>query len=165
MLGAEGVFFGASLPVPKFKHHYSLAWGGNFPGNELNGLLMDVADGMGVKQIMDNIIERGDEGFKSVPMSLVLADNIGDIGFMMLAPIPNRRDKTPNLGNRVLDGTTTAYDWDRLVPVRDLPRGFNPTKGFFSTANNRVMPENSINDIGANSPSTGRAQRIDEVLR
>lgn len=114
---------------------------------------------------MDRIIERGDEGFKSVPMSLVLADNHGDIGFMMLASIPNRRDKTPNLGNRVLDGTTTAYDWNGLVPVRDLPRGFNPTKGFFSTANNRVMPENSVDDIGANSPSTGRAQRIDEILR
>ena len=49
LLGAEGVFFGASLPLPKFKHHYSLAWGGNFPGNELNGLLLVVADGLGVK--------------------------------------------------------------------------------------------------------------------
>lgn len=114
---------------------------------------------------MDNIIERGESGFKSVPGSLVLADDKGDIGYMMLAPIPKRRDKTPNIGNRVLDGTTTAYDWEGLIPTRDLPRGINPTKGFFSTANNRAMPENSIDDIGANSPSTGRAQRIDEIIR
>ena len=112
---------------------------------------------MGVKQVMDRVIERGDEGFRGVSMSLVLADNYGDIGYMMLASIPNRRDKTPNIGNRVLDGTTSAYDWDGLVPVRNLPRGFNPKKGFFVTANNRVMPEHSADDIGASSPSTGRA--------
>ena len=97
-------------------------------------------------------------------MNLVMADNGGDIGYMMLASIPNRKDKTPYIGNRVLDGTTTAYDWDGLVPVRDLPRGLNPKKGYFSTANNRAVPENSQYDIGGNAPSTGRAQRIDEIL-
>ena len=112
---------------------------------------------MGVKQIMDRLIARGENGFKSVPMSLVMADNDGDIGYMMLASVPNRKDKTPHIGNRVLDGTTTAYDWDGLVPVLNLPRGLNPKKGYFSTANNRVMPENSLSDIGGNSPSTGRA--------
>jgi penicillin amidase len=99
-----------------------------------------------------------------VPQNVVLADDFGDIGYMMLAPIPKRRDRTPNLGNRVLDGTTSAYDWDGLIPSSELPRGINPTKGFFSTANNRAMPENSIDDVGANAPSTGRAQRIDEIL-
>lgn len=113
---------------------------------------------------MDRLIARGKNGFRSAPMSLVMADDGGDIGYMMLASIPNRKDKTPHIGNRVLDGTTTAYDWDGLVPVSDLPRGFNPKKGYFSTANNRVVPENSIYDIGGNSPSTGRAQRIDQII-
>jgi len=164
LLGAEGVFFSATLPAPKFKHFYSLAWGGLFAGEDFNEFLIDVAEGLGVKALMDRVVARGESGFKSVPMSLVMADNSGDIAYMMLAAIPNRRDRTPHIGNRVLDGTTSAYDWDGLVPVRDLPMGFNPKKGYFSTANNRVMPENSLYDIGGNAPSTGRAQRIDEIL-
>ena len=50
-------------------------------------------------------------------MNLVLADNGGDIGYMMLVPFPNRKEKTPIIGKRVLDDTTTAYDWDGLVPI------------------------------------------------
>lgn len=54
-------------------------------------------------------------------MNLVAADNSGDIGYMMLVPFPNRKDKTPFIGNRVLDGTKSAYDWDDLVPIKNLP--------------------------------------------
>lgn len=83
---------------------------------------------------------------------------------MMLASFPNRRDKTPFIGNRVLNGETTAYDWDGLVPASQLPRSINPDKGYIETANNRQMPDNTIDDIGASIMSTGRAQRIDEMI-
>ncbi len=63
-------------------------------------------------------------------MNLVLADDSGDIGYMMLAAYPDRKDKTPFIGNRVLNGETTAYDWLGLLPVTDLPRSFNPDKGY-----------------------------------
>ena len=53
-------------------------------------------------------------------MNLVAADNSGDIGYMMLVPFPNRKDKTPFIGNRVLDGTKSAYDWDGLVPIKNV---------------------------------------------
>lgn len=49
LLGAEGVFFAASLPVPKFKHSYSLAWGGDFPGDEFTNIILDFANGIGTK--------------------------------------------------------------------------------------------------------------------
>lgn len=114
---------------------------------------------------MDKIVEDGKDGHKSLPMNLVAADNSGDIGYMMLVSFPNRKDKTPFIGNRVLDGTTTAYDWDGLVPISQLPRSFNPERGFIQTANQRHMPDNTIDDIGATSMSTGRAQRIEEMIR
>lgn len=63
-------------------------------------------------------------------MNLVLADNNGDIGYMMLVPFPNRKDKTPYIGNRVLNGETTDFDWDGLVSVKQLPHTFNPDKGY-----------------------------------
>lgn len=49
LLGAEGVFFAASLPVPSFEHNYSLAWGGDFPGDELINIMLDFANGLGTK--------------------------------------------------------------------------------------------------------------------
>lgn len=86
-----------------------------------------------------------------------MADNSGDIGYMMIVPFPNRKDKTPYIGNRVLNGETSAYDWEGLVSTSELPRAFNPERGFVITANNRQMPDNTVNDIAATSMSTGRA--------
>ena len=62
-----------------------------------------------------------------------------------MAPIPVRKDKTPFLGLRVLDGRTTAYDWDgtKTVPLAELPRSLNPSKGFIATANNKQTSENA----------------------
>lgn len=40
----------------------------------------------------------------------------------------------------------------------------NPAKGYYMTANNRIVPENSKTDIGATMISTGRSLRIQEVL-
>jgi len=48
----------------------------------------------------------------------------------MLASYPNRRNKTPYIGNRVLNGETTLYDWDGFFPVSELPKSFNPEKGY-----------------------------------
>jgi penicillin amidase len=113
---------------------------------------------------MEKIEKNGEQGHRSLAMNFVMADNEGDIGYMMLVSFPNRKDKTPYIGNRVLDGTTTAYDWDGLVAIKDLPKSFNPEKGYIATANNRHMPDHASNDIGATSMSTGRAQRIDEMI-
>lgn len=129
MTGA-GVLFGGVLPEPKFKNYYSHMWGGMFPGENFISLIVDIADGLGVKELMEKAELEGENGYRSIPMNLVLADNSGDIGYMMLAPFPNRIDKTPFIGNRVLNGETTAYDWDGLVPVSRLPKSFNPDKGF-----------------------------------
>mgnify|MGYP002633286712 CR=1 FL=1 len=70
-------------------------------------------------------------------MNLVLADEQGDIGYMMLAPYPDRKDKTPFISNRVLNGETTRYDWQGLLLQAELPQTFNPEKGFIQSANQR----------------------------
>lgn len=132
-------------------------WGGMYPGDNFMSLVMHIADGLGVKQIMDKVDEECKNGYTSLPMNLVLADDTGDIGYMMLAAYPNRKDKTPYIGNRVLNGETTAYDWLGLLPVTELPRSFNPEKGYIQTANQRQVVDNSIDDIGATHMSTGRA--------
>jgi len=95
-----------------------------------------------------------------------LADTTGDIGYIVVAPAPVRKDKTPYIGSRVLDGRTTAYDWefDRTAPLTELPRSFNPTKGYVVTANNRHQPDNVKYDHGVGIMSTPRQQRIVEMI-
>ena len=90
-------------------------------------------------------------------MNVVMADNQGDIGFLLMLPSVNRKDKTPYIGSRVLDGTVSAYDWDGLLPLSANPRSINPKRGFISTANNRQVPEHAIHDAGSSQMSTTRS--------
>ena len=70
------------------------------------------------------------------------------------------------MGCRVLDGTTSEFDWtDEIIPLTELPRSINPKKGFISNANNRQAPDNASKDYGATQMSTGRSVRIDEMIR
>ena len=77
------------------------------------------------------------EEWNGVPQNFVFADTDGDIAYFMLCSTPIRKDKTPFIGSRVLDGRTSEFDWEGLVPVKDLPRSINPEKGYIVTANNR----------------------------
>ena len=59
-------------------------------------------------------------------MNLVMADTEGYIGYLLMLPYPDRKNKTPFIGSRVLDGTTSAFDWDGLLPLSTNPRSVNP---------------------------------------
>ena len=76
----------------------------------------------------------------------------------MLAPLPERKDKTPYIGQGVLDGTSSFYDWipGKFVPISDLPRSLNPEKGYLVIANSRQAPDTSKYDYGSTIMSTAR---------
>ena len=106
------------------------------------------------------------DGYSGVGFNLVLADSKNNIGYQMMASIPLRKDRTPYVGNRVLDGSTTAQDWEtgKNVPLEQLPRSLNPEKGYLVTANHRQTTDNAINDYGAIAMPTSRALRITEMI-
>lgn len=81
--------------------------------------------------------ELGKDGYRGVALNLIMADTKGNIGYMLLLPSVNRKDKTPYIGSRVLDGTVSDYDWDGLLPLSVNPRSLNPKRGFIASANNR----------------------------
>lgn len=117
---------------------------------------------IGVLDFVEHMVKK--DAYVGLPSNLILADTDDNIAYMMLSPQPNRKNKIPFIGQRVLDGTTSENDWDGLVPVKDLPRSVNPEKGYLVTANNRQSPDNVINDYGAGLMSTGRSQRITEMI-
>ena len=51
-------------------------------------------------------------GYRGVTINVVMADTEGNIGYQLLAPVPIRKDKTPFLGLRVMNGRSSAYDWE-----------------------------------------------------
>ena len=71
---------------------------------------------------------------------MLFADTSGNIGYFLVMSVPERKETfgAPFVGNRVLDGTTSRFDWSgRMVAFRDLPRSLNPKKGYLATANGR----------------------------
>ena len=97
---------------------------------------------------------------------MIVADTTGNIGYQLVANIPIRKDKTPYLGQRALDGTTSEFDWEwgKTTRIKDLPRSINPEKGFIVNSNNRQAPDHAINDYGATMTTTARATRLTEIL-
>ena len=99
-------------------------------------------------------------------MNTVFADTSGNIGYRLIMAVPERKDKTPFIGSRVLDGTTSKFDWtEKMAALNDLPKSLNPKKGYLMTANNRQSSDHARNDYTANSNSPGRALRLDELLK
>ena len=93
-----------------------------------------------------------------------MADTSGNIGYMLASSSPKRKGDYPNLGCRVLDGTTSKHDWEGIIDYKHLPLVLNPKKGFFVTANNRIVPEHSKYDVGATTVNTARFLRITEMI-
>jgi len=107
-----------------------------------------------------------DGGYRGIAANLMMADTSGNIAYQMAVPMRRRKDETPYLGCRVLDGKTTQFDWtDEVVPLKELPRTINPKKGYLSNANNRQVPDHAKKDYGATTMSTARAVRIDELIK
>ena len=64
----------------------------------------------------------------------------------------------------IIDGSTTKHEWVGRLQVKDLPFAMNPKKGYFLSANNRIVPDHSKFDVGAESISNTRGLRIRELL-
>ena len=58
-----------------------------------------------VDQVMEQLLDLTRDGYSGIGQNLLMADNSGNIGYQMVAAIPVRKDKTPYIGCRVIDGT------------------------------------------------------------
>lgn len=114
-------------------------WGGMYPGDNFWEIIKGFGEGNGVKETLDYVTTL-EKGYHGISVNMVIADNTGDIGYVMLAPVPKRnKSYIPYISSRVLSGETTEFDWvqGELVSGKDYPRVLNPSKGYISTANNR----------------------------
>lgn len=93
--------------------------------------------------------------------SFVLADSDGNIGFQMSGLVPKRREGIS--GFVPMPGWDEKNDWQGIEDYKDLPKSYNPEKGYFATANHDLNEYGNINPI--NMPMGDyRAQRINAIL-
>jgi len=93
--------------------------------------------------------------------NMIYADVDGNIGWQAAGLTPIRccgwvgRLPAPNNGQ---------HEWRGFRPMSDLPREFNPDRGYIATANHNIMPQGYTPALGYNWSSPVRYYRIDDVL-
>jgi len=70
--------------------------------------------------------------------NFVYADVKGNIGYQLPGLQPIRANG--HSGITPIDGSTAKYDWKGFVPFGNLPRIYNPARGYIVTANNATVP-------------------------
>jgi len=94
--------------------------------------------------------------------NMIWADKKGNIGWQSVGIAPLRR----NFSGLVPVPGDGRYEWDGYIPIKERPHSFNPSKGFFATANQNVTPDNyeHWDAIGFSWSDPFRGDRINEVL-
>jgi len=153
--------------LPNDDNLYSFGWGGAYEGDSSLEFLDAVMNSEDVNDFFERMEEAtSSNGYRGLAANIIIADNKGNIAYQLAVPVPKRKDLTPYLGCRVLDGRTSQFDWtDELIPLDELPRSINPAKGFLSNCNNRQASDHASYDFGATHMSSGRSIRIDELIR
>jgi penicillin amidase len=106
--------------------------------------------------------------WKSPSENLICGDVDGNISWQASALTPNRKapagDKTRRswVGRLPVPGAG-AYEWDGFR--QDLPREFNPARGFIATANNNVQPPGYQPPMMFKSSANAAYDRITRLLQ
>jgi penicillin G amidase len=135
---------------------YALRWVGTEPGTAgyLASLSLNRARDWGA---FTKALDR----WKVPSENLVYADVEGNIGWQAAGLTPLRKGwsgllPVPGNGN---------YEWQGFLPMSELPRLYNPARGYVATANHNILPPGYPHAIGHEWAMDWRYRRIDEVLR
>jgi penicillin amidase len=101
-------------------------------------------------------------GLRSPMLNFVYADVDGNIGYFAPGALPIRGEAHDS--RLPVPGWTGDHEWLGYVPLEQLPRIYNPTRGFVVTANNQVMPDDYPYPLGTNWEPAYRAARITALL-
>ncbi|MCI0604869.1 penicillin acylase family protein [bacterium] len=93
--------------------------------------------------------------------NLIYADLDGNIGYQCPGKIPVRAKGD---GRYPVPGWTDEYEWTGFIPFESLPRDINPPNGYFATANNALLPQESGPLVTMDWDYGWRAKRIVELI-
>lgn len=95
-------------------------------------------------------------------LNLLYSDRHGNIGYAGVGRIPVR---AKGEGTLPVPGWNDEYEWTSAIPFAEMPRSFNPEKGFLVNANNRITADDYPYFISHGWAQQTRAARIQELLQ
>lgn len=102
------------------------------------------------------------ERFRSPAENMIYADTSGNIGWIVGALTPRRRNWN---GLVPVPGDSGEYEWAGFLPPSELPRVLNPPERFWLTANHNILPGAYPHALQYEWAQPWRALRIREMLR
>jgi len=93
--------------------------------------------------------------------NMVYADVDGNIGWQAAGLTPIR---CCGWVGRLPAPGTGGFEWRGFRPMTELPREYNPARGYIATANHNIMPDGYTPPLGYNWSSPMRFRRLDDVL-
>jgi acyl-homoserine lactone acylase PvdQ len=93
--------------------------------------------------------------------NFVFADTSGAIGYRAIGNAPAYRSPAPY---GLLERSLAEFTSWPMLPVRNQPHLFNPSRGYLATANNRQWGGDSLFHVGRAHDIGFRAFRIEEML-
>jgi len=137
------------------EHVLSLQWTALEPSSELEAVLeFNKAGNWGE-------FEKALEKFHTPAQNFVFASTDGTIAYKAYGKIPIRKKGD---GLLPVPGWTDEYGWSGYIPFNELPQTVNPTEGYISTANNKVVSDSYLYHISHNWAQPYRQMRIQEFL-
>jgi penicillin G amidase len=101
--------------------------------------------------------------FGALSQNIAYADVEGHIGLQATGAIP--RLKGAPEGTLFREGASGEQDWDGFVPFEDMPRSFDPERGWLASANNPTLPAPMPYYISSQWEPVDRYERIVELLQ
>ena len=137
---------------PVIAPHLALRWVGAEPGSAgyMAAISLDRAKNW-------NGFLEALKRWKAPSENFVYADRDGNIGEQSAALVPVR-DWTGLLP------VDARHDWRGWIPLAELPRSFNPDRGFIGTANHFIISPADRRHLGYAWASPYRIDRVNEVL-
>ena len=105
------------------------------------------------------------QGYLVPAQNMLTADRGGHVAIRTTGHFPVRPTSAA-LGDRIIDGSSSANDWQGWWPLADYPQAYDPAQGFL--ASNNQQPKDPKVDgryFGWDWPAPWRAMRINHLLR
>lgn len=101
------------------------------------------------------------------PVNVIFGDSNGDIGYHMTGASPIRATNPNVSGNTFQDGSSSAGEWQGLIPHQLQPHVLNPEQGWLASANHRPVESwYPMQQSGSGSSGhTIRSWRLYELLQ
>lgn len=101
--------------------------------------------------------------FWDVPsQNFMYADVDGNIGYQSPGLIPIRA--AGHQGLVPVPGWTGEYEWVKYIPFDELPRAYNPERGYIVSANNKVVEDSYPYSLAYEWSAPYRSRRITDLL-